>query len=522
MNTKEKEFQCYMQNVVEQNQTPLLCFYVNQLTQKVHLMSDSESVRQIRESKTILEIEKILSSTFEGKKNLNFSNLIFDGDKQSCQKGVHKCHLPQPKFQLSWEKSDLCYLNESKPMLVDARIGKLPPEILRNIFGYLKPAPDLKNMLLVSKYWKSVAEDPLIWSGFEFPAKCHENEQALQTFFEGNLFSKVQHLVLREGYRFTLNYFKLNDGHFKKFLSLDITEITINNIDLTDVSDDLFAKLVNSCKECKIRLWSGRNILESKKLVALFDVMRKETKLKTFALVGVGPVGFFDLSPISPHILAQAFSKLESLRLNRVQFGENQLKTICQILPGSLNLKYLELKDIDPKSDLVSMNLLDAVLTNLKGFSYEPTVLNNPYERLMELVDKSCKLKSLTLDSFNLKEVPPKLLARVLNKLECLDLTCVAMSEEQTKEVFRVMSSGTCLKKFDFIEFVDHIEKVDPVILAKALNNLEFLRVDFPSPITLPQILAIFKQLNVKTRIKAIVRYPPYEDLMGDDEFLYL
>ena len=96
------------------------------------------------------------------------------------------------------------------------------------------------------------------------------------------------------------------------------------------------------------------------------------------------------------------------------------------------------------------------------------------------------------------------------------------MSEEQTKEVIRVMSSGTCLKKLDFIDFVDHIEKVDPLILAKALNNLEFLRVDFPPPITLPQILVIFNQLNVKTRIKAILRDPPEENYEKDDEMLYL
>jgi len=333
--------------------------------------------------------------------------------------------------------------------------------------------------------------------------------------------------VLHGGYHFKPNgQFKLNDGHFKKFLSLHIAEITINNIDLTNVSNELFAKLMNSCKKCKIRLLSSTNILESNKWTAILDVMRKGTKLKTFALSWAGgPGGFISLAQIPPDILTHAFSKLESLSLNSVQFGDNQLKTICQTLTGSSNLKYLELKELDPASDLVSMNMLDAVLTNLRGFTYKPSGLNNPAGRLMELVDKSCKLNSLTLYDFNLKEVPPKRLARVFNKLECLDLSWsgVAMSEEQTKEVFRVMSSGTCLKKFDWIESVDHIEKVDPSILAKALNNLEVLRVDFPSPITLPQIFAIFQQLNVKTRIKAIVRDPsvPYED-MKDDEFLYL
>ena len=99
-------------------------------------------------------------------------------------------------FLLSWEKGNFCCLNERKSMPVDARIGKLPPEILRNIFGFLKPEQDLKNMLLVSKYWKSVPEDPVIWAGFGIPVKCRENEQNLQMFFEGNLFFMVQQMIV--------------------------------------------------------------------------------------------------------------------------------------------------------------------------------------------------------------------------------------------------------------------------------------------------------------------------------------
>ena len=139
MNVNENKFHCYIQNVVEKNQTPIFCFYVDQATQKVHLMSDSESFKQIRESNAILEIENILNRTVERTKKLNFSNLIFGEDEQSCRTGLHKCHLPPPKFQLSWEKGNFCCLNERKSMPVDARIGKLPPEILRNIFGFLKP-----------------------------------------------------------------------------------------------------------------------------------------------------------------------------------------------------------------------------------------------------------------------------------------------------------------------------------------------------------------------------------------------
>ena len=347
----------------------------------------------------------------------------------------------------------------------------------------------------------------------------------MQKFFEGNLFSKVQHLVLH-GY-----HFKLNDDHFEKFLSLDIAQITINNIDLTSVSDDLFAKLVNSCKECEIGLNWTQPFLEANKWITIFDVMRKETKLKSLIL-HCEDQGFIYLPHVPTEILAQAFNRLESVSLTRVQFGENQLKTICLALTGSSNMKYLDLQELDPESDFVAMDMLDAVLTNLRGFSYKPSLLNNPAERLMELANNSCKLKSLDLENFNLKEVPPKLLARVFNKLECLDLLAVTMSEEQTKEVFRVMSSRTCLKKFVTnqqsnhmsLEFIDHIEKVDPLILAKALNNIEFLKVDFPPPITLPQILAIFKQLNKQTMIKAILREPPGENEtdLHDDEILYL
>ena len=54
--------------LVETNQSRFLCFYLDETSKKVHLMADSESLKKVRESEALLEIEAILKSTFKASK----------------------------------------------------------------------------------------------------------------------------------------------------------------------------------------------------------------------------------------------------------------------------------------------------------------------------------------------------------------------------------------------------------------------------------------------------------------------
>ena len=121
------------------------------------------------------------------------------------------------------------------------------------MFGNLHTS-DLKIVGLVSKQWKSVADAPALWAGFQLPEKCKENEIDFFQFFKGSLSSKLQHLGLNH-----FN-FQLNDDHFKNFMNLHLNSITIGpTINLSLVSGENLAKLVNNCRECEISIYDDES-----------------------------------------------------------------------------------------------------------------------------------------------------------------------------------------------------------------------------------------------------------------------
>ena len=86
-------------------------------------------------------------------------------------------------------------------------------------------------------------------------------------------------------------------------------------------------------------------------------------------------------------------------------------------------------------------------------------------------------------------------------------------------EMVNVMSCGTNLKTFGMpdnqiaVDSFNYILEVDPEVLAKALNNLESVRLDFGSGgdydeccLFYPQLVAFFKQFSLKTYLKRMLR----------------
>ena len=113
----------------------------------------------------------------------------------------------------------------------DVNYEKLPKEILRGSFEYLEPI-DLQKVILVSKCWKSVADERALWKDLYFPFKCRRSVIKFMEFFQKSISSKLQNLWLD-------NFsFQLNDDHFINLLSLDLNCITIGNIDLFNISDE--------------------------------------------------------------------------------------------------------------------------------------------------------------------------------------------------------------------------------------------------------------------------------------------
>ena len=68
-------------------------------------------------------------------------------------------------------------------------------------------------------------------------------------FRDSSFASKLQHLTLDRNSKFE---YDLDDDYFTGLLKLNLTSIKIDMADLSEVSDELLANLVNSCKECEI------------------------------------------------------------------------------------------------------------------------------------------------------------------------------------------------------------------------------------------------------------------------------
>ena len=323
--------------------------------------------------------------------------------------------------------------------------------------------------------------------------------------------------------------------------------------------------------EARLKTTNGNNInvLGLNKLKAIFRKMENETKLKSLTLSCLaGSDKTLDLSFIPSSTLANAFNKLESLGLCQVKLRPNQLKTIFDYMSVKTKMKSLNLS---LNLESVDMKIFDVAFRNLTKLSLNGLDLLNisQLEQFSENLDKSCKLKNLMLSNIDAQELPPGLLERVVTKVSAVDLETVEMTvdqleqifhtisigsstikqlglcdiddiheinpetlalginklenfgfafvgdnvftEDQTKEIFKVMSQGTCLKMLGTtsnlmpLEWMDNIDKVDPEILSKAIHNLEEVKLDMEgSSLALPQYLAIFKKFGVQSKIKKI------------------
>ena len=569
----------------------MLCSHLERLDKETMCDDEdvqwSEYVMKVMESEAVKEMEMgecCLPGLLErfGIELHRFVTLSFSDKNQNIPKS--RCpELPvSSKFKVSWVKTKKLDSVGTQDLL-STNIANLPSEILRSMFKFLSPE-DLQNVVLVCRLWKHEAE-LVPWPGFEIPTDCFASKAKWAAVFAGSIFSRLQVVVLHGDYC----KFKFNNRNFENLLMLNLSTLTLrNDIDLSRVSDKLFAKVVNNCKEFAL---VSDFPFEENKLEAVFCQMASsKTKLKS-VLINVkvdNDESVLDLSKISPIILSKALINLESLVLIRdIKLSEAQLKAI---FGSKLKLKKLDLV-IDFGS--AGVEVLDSVLGNLTELRFSNYFDDTEDTRhVLEILDKTCNLKKLDLFHGNVTGIPAELVARVVNKVETVDLSMIGieahqfgaifkkiiegkstmkhlrltnfnvrtankkglgdrlkdleevfakavnklesvdlefndLSEDLTKALFKVMSEGTNLKmlgtfpEHNDLEKYDHIRKVDPEILGRAVNNLESVKIDMQlvcgDGLTDGQKIAIFKQLNLETKLKAVI--VEKEDGSGFDIF---
>ena len=116
-----------------------------------------------------------------------------------------------------------------------------------------------------------------------------------------------------------------------------------------------------------------------------------------------------DSSSIPSDILATAFSKLEVLDLESLQFSSEQLSSVFDLGLGR-GLRRLRLHGVE-------MDFIQA-------------------RHLMKVLDTNCQLIKLDLSEVDVSDIPSMFLAGVINKIEWVVLKDMKIKSEQIEEIF--------------------------------------------------------------------------------------
>jgi len=469
-------------------------------------------------------------------------------------------------------------------------IQDLPNEMLMRVFRLLHPR-DLKMVVLVSRDWRMLGEDPSLWKCLRFMVHNREDINHLsmrrlrdiqeicinpgdnwedwdsQAIFQAA--SKLYRLKKINGLD-SVNLSSVKPGLFAKGLTKleDVTlgdtgitnhqkqalfrEMCLNNKlksldfysnNLSSVEPGLFARAINRLESVNL---CETDITDDQKQ-ALFTAMSQNSQLKKLDLSGNS------LSYVKSKLLAMGMARLEVVQLSDTDITNEQAQAIFSVMCQNSHLKSLHLdcnnlssvkpglfvklvtrmEDVnlcdtditdDQKTALFAgmsqncqLKILDLSCNNLS--SVEPGLFAKGMSRLVDVnlcasnltnqqkqaffaaMSKNCHLKRLDLSANNLSSVEPELFARVMTRLEDVNLCCTDISNDQKQAFFVAMSENSKLKKLDLS--CNNLSSVEPGLFARAMTRLEDVNLSY-TDITDEQAQALFTALCRNSPLKAL------------------
>ena len=387
----------------------------------------------------------------------------------------------------------------------------LPPEMLHQVFSNLAPA-DLKTVLLVCKQWNSAASSPSLWTwvSFNFDNAPFRTPCLLKTMRLDRLQSAKGIVIRRwmeEGSQdswFQLLYGILQHQGLKS-LTLDAN--------IADADAGLLAKIFPKMEEVEITLKAAKHMTNQQRL-ALSKAIQGPNRLKK--LLVDGNRNFVALE--ASGLLMKALTKITCLRVALKPAQVNLfLRKIesdkeCSLQSLSLTLP-MQLGHLLPSSFFAIFDKLEEV--HLLGF--DPPPFQHLVTSLCEaLASERSRVKRLSLGSFDLSQVDPELLGRMVAPLEELSLKSMTgeldywilvgtqMRKEQIETILR---SARNMKKLEMN--VSFLAEVDPELLAVKVNLLEEFRT---SKLTRTQFEKILTRAVNGTSLKTLYLKWPFAE----------
>jgi len=206
-------------------------------------------------------------------------------------------------------------------------------------------------------------------------------------------------------------------------------------------------------------LWVGRNIgymaevLNSRRLQAVRRMEVREVSKELLQAVvrhpGLKVMGIRAIhSSVDPELLAQAVTQLEGVDVVGTTLTPQQVTAICTAMTGNSQLKTLDLSGNNLSS--VDADILAQAVAQLEEVGLRNTYLSlQKLETIFAAIDTSSQIKVLRIGVNNLFDMDPEMLARVLNKLETVDVWLTQLTEQQMTRILTRSLHSTNLKRLD-------------------------------------------------------------------------
>ena len=428
-------------------------------------------------------------------------------------------------------------------------INSLPRDMLMEVFRWLPPR-DIKMAVLVSKKWMSLAEDPNLWKWTKVTV---QNRDDINMLFGKRInWTKVIRIGASANwkaedwekfFRAVIMLPKLKEivgtGHINNILldttlhnmwsvkpgllAMALTKLEVVNLygtsihkgqitelfeamsrnsqlkklnlrcqNLSCLEPGKFARAVAGLEEVKL---THTNIT-NRHVQALFKKISQTCQLKHLDIRCCANT----LTSVEPDLFAMVVSKLEVAILYGTGLSDNQIMALFRVISQSSNLKKLWIQDqalycVEPKQ-------LAMAITKIENVAMSDTYITRDQQvELFNQMDRNSRIKSLDLGGLCLSDVEPILFARVLARLENVDLNDAVITNMQKAELFSKVCQSTTLRKLMCWNI--NMSSVDSEILGTAVARLEEVNIS-DTELTDEQLISIITHAQGETRLKKL------------------
>jgi len=366
----------------------------------------------------------------------------------------------------------------SKIFHVDAQLSTLPDELVLRIIKFL-PHSDLSSFMLVNQKMSNLASDPVLWRNYHIPAMEVAQLFGLDVLgkvLQLSRFSKLQVLDLNRVLaglmrKIGLKPFDQDSASSQQFQEILITASTLplKKLDLSYnnlaglPSPELLSKLVLSIEHVELAYtFRGTDLdnwnLNRQILSDILEEISDTSVLRTVDLSGC----HFDSLPVP---LIAKLNCLTNVTLEGSYLTSEQVRALLTEMSLGSNIVKLDLGS----DSIIDVESLSDALENV-----EPEVVAKALNNVQYLIYNKVNF----MDGAECDEMEP-------------DDHLAAFLEE--------MGRNTKLKKLEMQE--NNYYHVDPVVVGKAFNNLEYIEFQPNPSITTAQIVEILKQMAIKTSV---------------------